>query len=259
MFFFCFGLCSWLPQFTVQKSVFDGKHCAKLGLNGILQKDSFRVLRQRLGAGAGLGCWRSYLNSAPSKKKKKKTPVKNQNQSFFFNLLPRSFYETAHDDGIWSVTWTRRTNKIITGSVDDSLKIWNPDTLGPIQTLEGHQLGIVSVDSSPLNGQYAVSTSLDSQIRIWDIQSHSLVRTIDAGPVQAWTTCFSPDGRQIAAGTHSGLVNVWNLESGEKEKPLDTRGKFVMSVAYVSICFIGGGVFARFCAPLFGSFLDLHI
>ncbi|KAJ1544402.1 WD repeat-containing protein 61, partial [Cladochytrium tenue] len=80
----------------------------------------------------------------------------------------------------------------------------------------------------------AVSNSLDSQIRIWDLAGgYNVVRVIDAGPVEAWSTTFSPDGRQIAAGTHAGKVNIWSVETGEQEKPLDTRGKFVLSIAYV--------------------------
>ncbi|KAJ3126536.1 WD repeat-containing protein 61 [Nowakowskiella sp. JEL0407] len=145
----------------------------------------------------------------------------------------------AHEDGIWSVAWTKRTNKIITGSVDDTVKIWyrrNGDSLALQHTLEGHQLGVVSVDVNPL-GTMAVSTCLDSQIKIWDLIGSTASRTIDAGPVEAWTACFSPDGRHIAAGSHSGMVNVWNAETGEKAGPplndLNTsKGKFVMSVAY---------------------------
>ena len=54
-------------------------------------------------------------------------------------------------------------------------------------------------------------------------------------PVEAWTATFSHDGRQIAAGTHAGNVNIWTVETGSKDQTLETRGKFVMSVAYVSI------------------------
>ena len=36
----------------------------------------------------------------------------------------------AHDDGIWALNWTAgKTNSIITGSVDETLKFWNPETL----------------------------------------------------------------------------------------------------------------------------------
>jgi WD repeat-containing protein 61 len=80
----------------------------------------------------------------------------------------------------------------------------------------------------------AASTSLDSQIKIWDISQFTLQKTIDAGPMEAWSVGFSPDGKHIATGSHSGKINVWTVESGEKDRVLDTKSKFVMSCVYVS-------------------------
>lgn len=51
--------------------------------------------------------------------------------------------------------------------------------------------------------------------------------------VDTWTVGFSPDSKFIATGTHSGKINLIGVESGKKESVLDTRGKFIMSVAYV--------------------------
>ena len=52
--------------------------------------------------------------------------------------------------------------------------------------------------------------------------------------VDTWTVSFSPDSKFIATGTHSGKINIIGVESGKKESVLDTRGKFIMSIAYVS-------------------------
>ena len=103
----------------------------------------------------------------------------------------------------------------------------------------------------------AVSSSLDSSIRIWDMESGKQRKLIDAGPgalnapfesnlthllhstmscfaVDAWTVAFSPDSRLVASGSHTGKVNLFGVESGSTETTLDTRGKFVLSIAYVS-------------------------
>ena len=52
--------------------------------------------------------------------------------------------------------------------------------------------------------------------------------------MEAWSVGFSPDGKHIATGSHSGKINVWTVESGEKDRVLDTKSKFVMSCVYVS-------------------------
>lgn len=48
-------------------------------------------------------------------------------------------------------------------------------------TLEGHQLGVVSVDISH-TGTVAASSSLDAHIRIWDLETGKQIKSIDAGP-----------------------------------------------------------------------------
>jgi WD repeat-containing protein 61 len=82
----------------------------------------------------------------------------------------------------------------------------------------------------------ACSSSLDSQIRIWNIGEGSLKKVIDAGSVEAWSASFSPDNRFIATGTHAGNINMFDVQSGEKDRVLQTGGKFIMSVAFVISC-----------------------
>lgn len=48
-------------------------------------------------------------------------------------------------------------------------------------TLEGHQLGVVSVDISQ-NGAIAASSSLDAHIRLWDLETGKQIKSMDAGP-----------------------------------------------------------------------------
>ena len=79
------------------------------------------------------------------------------------------------------------------------------------------------------------SSSLDSHIRIWDVESGAQLRPIDAGPVDAWTITFSPDSKFIASGSHSGRIHLYGVENGRQEQTLDTRGKFTLSIAYVSL------------------------
>ena len=53
-------------------------------------------------------------------------------------------------------------------------------------SLEGHQLGVVSVDIShtlPI----AASSSLDSHIRLWDLENGKQIKSIDAGPGKNFT------------------------------------------------------------------------
>lgn len=131
--------------------------------------------------------------------------------------------DNAHEDGIWAGAWTKSlrdgSEYIISGSIDDKVKIWSwyKEKLELKYTCTGHRLGVVSVDVNP-QGTIAATCALDAQIKLWDIESGKLIRDIDATPVNAWSLAFSPDGQYLATGSFGGKVDLYNAETGQKRK-----------------------------------------
>ena len=52
--------------------------------------------------------------------------------------------------------------------------------------------------------------------------------------VQDTISCCPKTLQFIATGSHNGKINLFSLSEGRKTTALDTRGKFIMSVTYVS-------------------------
>ena len=77
------------------------------------------------------------------------------------------------------------------------------------------------------------------------VRSHDTVEdhVISCDTVDVWTLSFSPDGKTIATGSHNGHINLFNVDTGEKQSSLDTRGKFTMSIAHVSTKLFRSGNF----------------
>lgn len=144
---------------------------------------------------------------------------------------------------------------LITGGLDDLVKVWElkDNKLNITHTLEGHSLGIVSVAASNdgrcmcsqwvLNHRRRVkkllisvcaSSSLDSSMRIWDLKTGEKLSTIEVGPVDLWTVAFSPDDKYIISGSQGGKITLYNVDTAKAEQTLETRGKFTLSIAYVS-------------------------
>lgn len=75
---------------------------------------------------------------------------------------------------------------------------------------------------------------MDSSLRIWDVDVGEKIASTDVGPVDLWTVAFSPDDKHVISGSHSGKISFYSTQNAEVDQTLDTRGKFTLSIAYVS-------------------------
>lgn len=156
----------------------------------------------------------------------------------------------AHGESIWAVTWApataSRPAKLISGSLDESVKIWSGDELEEEATNTGHSLGVVAVAAHPTT-PIAASTSLDSFVRVFDVDNNNTVSTLESPPSEAWNMRFHPKGDMLAvAGGGSASVKLWDTTSWRTDVSLEVPkgegtntkssekagGKFVLAVAW---------------------------
>ncbi|KAM7535196.1 hypothetical protein Aperf_G00000102205 [Anoplocephala perfoliata] len=97
--------------------------------------------------------------------------------------------------------------------------------------LDGHRLGIVSVDINK-PGTIAASASLDNQIIFWDLESRCQLNVFEGEPAETWSVAFSPDSRFVATGSNAGSVHMIGVESHKLESSITLDGKFVYCLAY---------------------------
>jgi len=144
----------------------------------------------------------------------------------------------AHEDAIWSIAWCPTTDRIVTGSVDASVKVWVPDALHgeesePQLHIKGHSLGVVSAVLSP-DGRNLATNGLESEIRLWDGESGAASKVVvgkPAGITNTWTLAFSPCGEYLFSGTNTGSVFKFAVQTGKRETVYVAKGKFGLSIA----------------------------
>jgi len=73
----------------------------------------------------------------------------------------------GHSDSVCSVAFSPDGSRIVSGSGDTTIRIWDARSGKEVQKLEGHSSWVCSVAFSP-DGSRIVSGSRDATIRIWD-------------------------------------------------------------------------------------------
>ncbi|KAJ7443867.1 WD40-repeat-containing domain protein, partial [Mycena latifolia] len=77
----------------------------------------------------------------------------------------------GHTGQVWSVAFSSDGKKIVSGSSDHTVRIWDAESGAAVkEPLQGHTDWVRSVAFSP-NGKRIVSSSNDHTVRIWDADS----------------------------------------------------------------------------------------
>ena len=107
--------------------------------------------------------------------------------------------------------------RAVLGCDDGVVRIFDIDTGRTVGEIDAHASGIKKVAVSPRTGDI-LSAAYDQRVIVWEAGSLARRVELEARP-SLWERSFnwSPDGRQVLAGTFDGTVLTWNAETGECE------------------------------------------
>ena len=80
-----------------------------------------------------------------------------------------------------------------------------------IHTFEGHTSSVNALAATP-DGQHVISGGYDTLVKVWNVQSGSLVSTCEGPAGLVRTVAAMPDGKRILSGSDGGAVRVWLLD-----------------------------------------------
>lgn len=86
------------------------------------------------------------------------------------------------------------------------------------------------------DGQHLLSSGGDGHIYHWDLRTRACFhKGVDEGCINGSFLCTSPRGNMFAAGSDSGIVNIYNREDflGGKRKPLKTVENLTTKVGFM--------------------------
>ena len=120
--------------------------------------------------------------------------------------------------------------RAVSGSYDQTLRVWDLETGETLRTLQGHSGGVTAV--APVAGLQAVSGSYDRTLRVWDLKAGETFRTLKGH--LSWVTAVAVvDDRRAVSTSCDRTLRVWNLETGETLHTLEGHSGGVNAVAVV--------------------------
>ena len=126
----------------------------------------------------------------------------------------------GHDLPVTSLRFSPDGAHILSGSSDDTVRVWETATGKCVSTLNGHSNSVRSLAWSP-DGRHILSGSDDKTIKLWDAHSGHCVRTFSGHNAPIRCVSFSPHNlfALSSAGGYGDdrsddTVKIWELTSG---------------------------------------------
>ena len=109
-----------------------------------------------------------------------------------------------------SVAFAPNGKLVASGSLDATVRFWDPATGKELARLDGHKAGITAVAFSN-NGRLLAASSLDGVTRLWDVANLRELARLDGPERGAASLTFAADGKTLIAGGKTAVIQIWEL------------------------------------------------
>ena len=103
----------------------------------------------------------------------------------------------GHTDQVMDLAISPDGKRIVTGSFDATVRVWDVETGKQLHVMEGHRGAVMALAISP-NGRQALSGGADQVLRLWDLESGRQLRQFEGHGDWIFAIAFTPDGRRVS-------------------------------------------------------------
>uniref|UniRef100_A0A0C1RPE7 Uncharacterized protein n=1 Tax=Tolypothrix bouteillei VB521301 TaxID=1479485 RepID=A0A0C1RPE7_9CYAN len=139
----------------------------------------------------------------------------------------------GHEGFVNSVAFSPDGQYIVSGSDDNTLRLWDIHGNLQGQPFWGHESPVTSVAFS-MDGQYIVSGSRDNTLRLWDIYGNPQGQPFWGHGNWVTSVAFSPDGQYIVSGSRDNTLRLWDIYGNPQGQPFYGHEDSVYAVAFGS-------------------------
>jgi WD40 repeat protein/serine/threonine protein kinase len=121
----------------------------------------------------------------------------------------------GHRAGLLSVCWSPDGQRLATGGVDGTARVWRVSDGRELLVLRGHIGYVRSVSWCP-DGTRLATASEDGTVKVWDATDGHKIFELTGHVAPVYSVAWSPKGTWLATGSEDGTARVWTA-SGDRE------------------------------------------
>jgi hypothetical protein len=137
---------------------------------------------------------------------------------------------TGHANLVTSVAFAPDGRTALSGSGDNTLKLWDVATGKTMRTFTGHARSVTSVAFAP-DGRTALSGSDDNTLKLWDVATGKTLRTFTGHTDAVRSVTFAPDGRTALSGSNDYTLKLWDVATGKTLRTLTGHSGWTVAFA----------------------------
>lgn len=143
----------------------------------------------------------------------------------------------GHSAPVRDILFSGDGNQIVSGSDDNTVRLWSLETLKDEKTFRGHNGSVRSLVLAD-NDSIILTASKDNRIRQWSIDQYAEVRVLhshvlDEHRAEVLSARFSKDGSKIVTASKDRSALTWDSKTGNRLAQFAEGHQFLTSSAVV--------------------------
>jgi WD40 repeat protein/tRNA A-37 threonylcarbamoyl transferase component Bud32 len=127
-------------------------------------------------------------------------------------------------------SWNPDSTRLLTCYRNNTIELWDPNTVTKLRNLEGHTGRVVVADWSR-DGSRLVTGSEDQTVKVWDTTTGKVLFWLRSDTTRP-SVCMSPDGKRVGLCFDTSSFFIWDVDRPFSPGPLTGHKNHIHAMAW---------------------------